>query len=101
VARDSLRYLKPGDKVAVMMFAKGSLVRCDFTEDLDAVARAIRKSNWEEPLGSGTAINDALLDAAAYIREKAGETGRRSILILTDNLGLNYKDPDDKEIRGL
>jgi VWFA-related protein len=101
VARESLRYMKPGDKVAVMVFSKGSLVRRDFTEDLDVVAREIRNANWEDRLGSGTAINDALLDAAKYIREKADETGRRSILILTDNLGLNYKSPDAKVIQRL
>jgi VWFA-related protein len=101
VARDSLRYLKPGDKVAVMIFSKESMVRSDFTEDFDTVAKAIRNANWEDRLGSGTAINDALLDAAKFIREKAEENGRRSILILTDNLGLNYKDPDEKVIRSL
>jgi len=101
VARDSLRYLKPGDKVAVMVFAKGTMVRRDFTGDFDAVAREIKAANWEERLGSGTAINDAIVDASKYIRETAGETGRRSILILTDNLGLNYKNPDDKVIQGL
>ena len=28
-----------------------------------------------------------------YVREKIGVTGRKAILILTDNLGLNYKSP--------
>jgi hypothetical protein len=28
------------------------------------------------------------------MQEQAGEKGRRAILILTDNLGLNYKSPD-------
>jgi hypothetical protein len=49
---------------------------------------------WDDSLGSGTAINDAILDAAKYMQEQAGEKGRRAILILTDNMGLNYKSPD-------
>lgn len=101
VARNALRYLKPGDKVAVMVFSKGSVVRRDFTEDFDAVAADIRNAVWETQLGSGTAINEALLDASKYIREKAGEKGRRAIVILTDNLGLNYQCPDDKVIKSL
>lgn len=101
VAREALHYLKPGDKVAVMVFSKESMVRRDFSEDFDAVARDLRNANWDDRLGSGTAINDALVDASKYMREKAGEAGRRSILILTDNLGLNYQSPDDKVIQSL
>lgn len=101
VARQSLRYLKPGDRVAVMIFSKGTLLKHDFTADLDAVARGIKNAVWDERLGSGTAINEALLGASKYIQDKAGETGRRSILILTDNLGLNYRTPDEKVIQSL
>jgi VWFA-related protein len=101
VAREALRYLKPGDRVAVMVFSKGTLVKHNFTGDLDAVARDIKNAVWDERLGSGTAINEALLDASKYIQENAGENGRRSILILTDNLGLNYKSPDEKVIQSL
>jgi len=101
VAREALHFLKPGDRVAVMLFSKGSMVRRDFSDDLDAVANDLRNVDWDERLGSGTAINDALVDASKYMREKAGESGRRAILILTDNLGLNYKSPDDTVIRNL
>ncbi len=101
VAREALRHLKPGDKVAVMVFSKGSMVRQDFSGDFDAVARELRNVDWDDRLGSGTAINDALVDASKYMREKAGEAGRRSIVILTDNLGLNYQSPDDRVIRSL
>ena len=101
VAREALHFLKPGDKVAVMIFSKGSLVRRDFSGDLDAVARDLRNVDWDERLGSGTAINDALVDASKYMREKADEKGRRAIVILTDNLGLNYQSPDDRVIQRL
>jgi hypothetical protein len=41
------------------------------------------------------------MDAVKYVDSAAGETGRRAILILTDNEGLNYKRPDEEVIRAL
>jgi len=101
VARESLRFLRPRDKVAVAVFARNSKVRLNFTSDLDAVAREIRQAVWDESLGSGTSINDALVEAAKYIDSSADESGRRAILILSDNLGLNYKRPDEEVIRAI
>jgi VWFA-related protein len=101
VAREALRFLKPGDKVAVVIFGKGSRVHANFTGDFDEIAKRLHAITPDDELGSGTAINDAILDASKYIRENAGETGRRSILIVTDNLGLNYKSPDSKAIQSL
>jgi VWFA-related protein len=101
VARQSLRFLRPKDKVAVMVFARNSKVRLEFTSDLDAVAAEIRDAVWDESLGSGTAINDALGAAAKYVDEAAADTGRRAVLILSDNLGLNYRRPDEEIIRDL
>jgi VWFA-related protein len=101
VARQSLRFLRPKDKVAVMVFARNSKVRLGFTSDLDGVAREIRGAIGDETLGSGTAINDALTEAARYIDTAAEETGRRAVLILSDNLGLNYKHSDEQVVRAL
>jgi VWFA-related protein len=101
VARQSLRFLRPGDRVAVMLFSKGTRVRKDFTDDFGAVADSIKGAIWDESLGSGTAINEAILDAAKYMQERAGEKGRKAVLILTDNLGLNYKSPDQAALNAL
>jgi VWFA-related protein len=101
VARQSLRYLRPRDKVAVMVFARYSKVRLDFTSDLDKVTQEIRDAIWDESLGSGTSINDALAESAKYMDRAADESGRRAVLILSDNLGLNYKRPDEEVIRDL
>ena len=101
VARQSLRFLRPRDKVAVMVFARHSKVRLDFTSDLDAVTQEIRAAVWDESLGSGTSINDALAAAAKYMDTTADEAGRRAVLILSDNLGLNYKRPDEEVTRDL
>ncbi len=100
-ARESLRFLRSKDKVAVMVFARDTKVRLEFTSDLDAVTREIQDAVWDESLGSGTSINDALVDAAKYMDGAADESSRRAILILSDNLGLNYKRPDEAVIRDL
>jgi VWFA-related protein len=99
VARQSLRFMRTRDKVAVMVFARNSKVRLDFTSDLDKVTQEIRDAVWDESLGSGTSINDALVEAAKYMELSADEAGRRAVLILSDNLGLNYKRPDEEVIR--
>jgi VWFA-related protein len=102
VARRALGFLRRGDRVAVMAFSRKTKVLGEFTDDLDAVTRTIQKSAEPDPsMGAGTAINDALLDAAHYIDQNAGPRGRRSILILTDNLGLNYKSPDPPVVEEL
>lgn len=102
VARQALRFLRPRDKVAVMAFARNSRVRLDFTDNLDQVAGELRETlRQDDSLGSGTSINDALVSAAKYLDTAADEAGRRAVLILTDNLGLNYMSPDEAAIRAL
>ncbi|HYP13508.1 MAG TPA: VWA domain-containing protein [Bryobacteraceae bacterium] len=101
VARQSLRYLQSKDQVAVMVFARNSAVRLSLSSDFDRVATEIRSAVWDESLGSGTNINDALAEAARYLDTSAPENGRRAVLILTDNLGLNYRRPDDEIIQSL
>ncbi|MBC7924828.1 MAG: VWA domain-containing protein [Bryobacteraceae bacterium] len=93
-ARASLRYLGPADRVSVMVFGRNSRVRLPWTNDMNAVAADIRQVVNDSTVGAGTNINEALLESAKHIDESAGESGRRAVLILTDNLGLNYKSPD-------
>ncbi len=95
VARQSLSFLRPGDRVAVMPFARRTKVSLEFTDDKAAVAQEIRASVTDDSLGAGTALNEAVSAATKYANDHAGETGRRAILIITDNLGLNYQTPDD------
>lgn len=102
VARESLRYLLPKDRVAVMLFARRARVSLEWTEDRNAVATELRRSTGlDQTLGAGTSINEALAEAAKYMESSAGETGRRAVLILTDNLGLNYKNPDPPVVAAL
>ena len=94
ISRQALRRLRKGDRVAIMLFSKGTKVVLPFTDDLDAVAEAIRSAAEDQSMSPYTAINDGLLDAAKYTDQHGGETGRHAILIVTDNLGLNYQSPD-------
>jgi VWFA-related protein len=98
VARESLRFLRPQDRVSIMVFARESRVHLDWTDSMSKVADEIKRAVWDESLGAGTNINDALLAAAKHIDSTSGATGRRAVLILTDNLGLNYRSPDQPVI---
>ena len=99
-ARAALRPLGSRDRVAVMLFARGSMVSRRFTSDFAAVEREIRSALDDQYLGSGTAINAAVLAAASYFRGETSTT-RRAVLIVTDNVSLNYRIPDEQVIREL
>jgi VWFA-related protein len=101
VARQSLRFLRPSDRVAVMVFARDSHVRKDFTDDMAEVELEIRAAAADESVGTATNVNDALLAAADYMEDRAPDTGRKALLILTDNLGMNYRSPDEPVIEAL
>lgn len=101
VARQSLRYLRPQDRVAVMVFGRNSKVRLEFTDSPSAVADEIKDAVTDDTLGAGTNINDAIAAATKYVDANAPDSGRRAILIITDNEGLNEKNPDEVVIGAL
>jgi VWFA-related protein len=101
VSRQALRFLRPSDRVAVMVFARESHVRKDFSDDMSEIASEIQLAAADESVGTATNVNDALLAAADYMQDKSGEAGRKALLVLTDNLGLNYKSPDEPVISSL
>ena len=102
VAQQSLRFLRMKDRVALMVFAREANVRIDFTDDMSVVASEISAAAADESVGTATNINEALLTAANYMEEKSGDSGgRKALLILTDNLGLNYRSPDQPVIDAL
>ena len=99
-ARAALRPLGPKDRVAVMLFARGSAVRQPFTSDFGLVEAKIADAVKATDLGSGTAINAAIVAAAGYAAGQSA-AARRAILIVTDNLSLNYRLPDEEVLRAL
>lgn len=101
VAREALGYLRPGDRVSILVFGKRMEVHQDFSDNLAESARQIATAVVAHDVGAGTAINVAVAGAADYMRRKARPEGRRAILILTDNLSLSYQFSDYKVIRAL
>ena len=102
VARRALAGLGQADHVAVMFFGRETRIAQGFTAEKENAAPAIGEAIRERGVGAGTAINPAILDAARYVRENvANQPGRRAIVILTDNEGLNYQVTDEMTLAAL
>ncbi len=99
-ARESLEHLRPGDRVAIMVFARTSALHQGFSDNLAETARQIA-SAVKVDVGTSTLINSAVMDAAHYMEANAGTDGRRAILILTDNLSMSFQLTDGQVIREL
>lgn len=97
VALESLKFLQPGDSIGVMVFGESSKVRLPLTTDRPRVQMEIKAGVNDEDVGAETAINNAIVAASDYLASNAPST-RRAILILTDNLGLNIRNPDERVI---
>ncbi len=100
-AREALGYLRPGDKVAIMVFGKTLEIHQGFSDNLEETARQIASAITDHDVGAGTAINQSVAVAAEYIRKNAGPQGRHAILILTDNLSISYQFKDEEVIKAL
>ena len=100
-AREALGVLRPRDRVAIMVFSKSAEIHQDFSDNIGESARQIAHAVEDHDVGAGTLINAAVVSAAKYINENAGPTGRRAILILTDNLSLNFQMTDRQTIAEL
>jgi Ca-activated chloride channel family protein len=81
-----LKALKPEDQVALFTFNDDVQRRVDLTHDKRQVADQIIASGR----GMGTNINDAIYQAAAYLRETA-PAARRVILLVSDNMPAECK----------
>jgi len=97
-ARASLKQLYEGDRVAVALFARSTEIVQPLTEDLQAVEDQMHDAVHSRKLGSGTAINAAIVTTAQYLQRQQ-QRGRRAVLIVTDNVSLNYRVPDEEVIR--
>ena len=101
-ARQALRTLGPEDRVSVIFFGRLTHVALDFTANPQDAAPVIGQGRTAKQVGAGTNINPSVIEAARFIREKAGnQPGRRAIVILTDNEGLNYQVNDEQTLGAL
>ncbi len=99
-ARQALAQLRDGDRVGVMLFSRRTQVREELTDNRASVIEGLKQAVRTDSLGSGTRINPAILDAAEYMGRQT-RPGRRAILMVTDNMSLNYQSPDGKAIEAV
>jgi Ca-activated chloride channel family protein len=85
-ALNALSRLKADDQIAVMPFANTSRLAQDFTTDRKLVSRTIEEVTATDALGRGTVLGPALDSAAIHMDKALAKSGRRVIIIVTDNL---------------
>ncbi len=101
-AREALDLLRPGDRVAILVFGKRTEVHREFSDNLAETARQVGLAVRGHDVGAGTAINAAVVTAANYLRDHpAARPGRKAVLIVTDNLSLNFRVPDERTVAAL
>ncbi len=86
-AHQGMQELRPGDRVAIMVFNTRPKTILPFTEDLDAVQRGIQSDVLGLRFGGGTFIQTAVEDAAKRLARQPRTNRRRAVLIVTDNYG--------------
>src|SRR5262245_9633150 len=86
-AREGLRELQPGDRVAVMVFNAKSRVIAPFTTDLDAVQATIQSRVLGLKFAGATFIQTAVENAAKEFMHQPRTHRRRAVLVITDNYG--------------
>ena len=87
-ALDTLALLKPDDQVAIFSFGE----KPEMVEGLTSDHEALSVDLWALSPYGGTALNDALYDAALYLGRTAPER-RRAVILVSDN------EPSDEETR--
>src|SRR5882724_236701 len=98
--RSALGRLHSGDRVALMLFSRRAEVAQPFTEDFRDTQNKILDSIYKQNLGNGTLINESLIAAADYMKQQPVK-GRRAMLIVTDNEGLQYESPDAAVVKAM
>lgn len=78
-----IRSLGPGDRAGIVAFAGRGVVRCPLTEDLDAVADALRALRPGSVVPGGTDLG-AGLDAAASAFDSEMHADGRTVVVFTD-----------------
>jgi VWFA-related protein len=84
-AHEALAVLGPQDRVGIMIFDTQTRLRLSFDENLGRVERRLDDVVETERFNGGTKINEALLDAAAYVEHEGRKRTRHAIIIVTDD----------------
>jgi VWFA-related protein len=97
----TLEQLRPSDRVALELFASRPEVTVPFTTEFRKIETALVGSMYKQTLGRGTALNEALLTAAEYLKDNSAKGTRRAILIVTDNEGSRAGVTDEQVVRAV
>ena len=97
---EALQALRPGDEVALMAFAARSQLLQPLTTETSTLGAQIIGNIYKQTLGRETLVNEAMLEAANYMRSQPGKA-RKAILIVTDNEGARKTVSDDAVVRAL
>ena len=89
-ALDTLALLKRDDQVAIFSFGE----KPEMVEGLTSDHEALSVDLWALSPYGGTAINDALYDAALYLGREAPQR-RRAVILVSDN------EPSDEQTRNV
>lgn len=101
VAQKALSSLQPDDEVGVALFSRKAQLAQELTAERRLAVVALQDAPMDHDLGAGTDINDCILQVTEYFKGLPPFSGRRALVILTDNGGMHYQVPDEKVIRAL
>jgi VWFA-related protein len=82
----ALQHLKPEDEVALIATATKTQIIEGFTKDRKLIIDKIEKLDERALGGRGILLNDAIYEAAAYLRKASNPGHRRVIIAITDNI---------------
>lgn len=93
-AEQAFKELRPGDRVGVMVFSSHSTVLLPLTKDLLTAQHIVEGALIPQGFWGGTAIQNAVADAAEQLKPENRTERRRAILIVTDNSGTRTRRED-------
>jgi VWFA-related protein len=93
-SRDALNVLGEDDRIAIMVFDRGTRIHSAFRNRRDGVNREFARMLDQEDFNGGTDITKGLLAAADYAQRNARKEARRAIVILTDDQTERERDEE-------
>lgn len=99
-ALEALQPLKEADEVAVMLFTGQPKLTLPFTKDKQLAARAIYQASGYG-MSDGTDPNEAVRQAAAYLKNATQPYQRRLIIAITDDISTRKVPSKSKTIQEL
>jgi VWFA-related protein len=85
------KVMRKGDEAMVLDFDTDVNLLADFTEDLDALDRAVERTQINSPIGMGPMSRDNVRSTAMYDaiyvacnEQLSGQAGRKALILMTD-----------------